>query len=260
MLKKVLLATMFVSCFNNEMLSVPVRIEFFQSLPGVSFLFRKDVEVSEKVIKSAAAVALVAALYKTGSYWMSRESNTVKIEKVNCLLNQVHPYFKFHTLQDVQEFLIQFKELTQPVACSNKEISNRYNTWLKPWNWSKDMKQAHGHIQILGILFGYQDIICACDELVDENVVVKHIKKRSKGAERFPLCSFVSQVKADLQVLYSSADSCQACGFELLITPVLENILDTVLESDEYVGELRLKEIEEIQRRAAQAAVQAACR
>jgi len=211
----------------------------------------QDVNVSDVFLKSIAAVVIAMTVYKTTTYLSGREPNSVKINRVNKLWTQVSSNLKVSNVQELQMFLLPCKNLVNPILDSSKEMNARYASWVKPWNWTAEMKIACEKINHLATVFRYYNVICAWNSFGDDKELVKLVKKIQRGESRYPLCVMVNQLKIDIQLLHSSK---YHCGFELVVLDILEETLDTVLSSEDYTEELRLKTIEEYQRRAAQAA------
>lgn len=213
--------------------------------------YYRQIDVSDKVIKSIAAVTMALVAYKTGSYLHSRESNLSKMDRLQNLWQKLSPSMKFNTVYDMQQFLVQFHALRALVLSSYKEMNARYNSWIKPWNWSAAMQTSFQKAELLAILFDFRDIICAWNSLQSEQEVVQLVKKKLQGSYAYPLIKTASDLEHDIAVLKSLQLS---VGFEVVLKDLLEEVLEVILSSDDYLQERRAKNIEDLQRRQAQAA------
>lgn len=254
--KILLLAVLGCAGVQSSYSNVPMRVGLVDSTPWFYSSISTEVSVSDALIKSVAAVALTYTAYKTGSYLYNRESNGIKVSRLNKLWNSLTYDMHFSNLQDVQKFLRQTAPFVRPVLDSYAEMEARYNSWAKPWNWTSEMRVAYQKAKLLSVLFRYYDIIADWSQLSSsEQALVKCMKKRNKGSSRFPLLDTVAQLRFDLETLESSL---YKCGFESILSAVLDTCLDFVLSCDEYTEELRLQAVEELHARTARAAERAA--
>lgn len=188
--------------------------------------------------------AITAAIGGTISYWMYREPNSVKIERASNLWTSVKTdLFSVQNFQDLQEFFTKYDSLSKEVQHSYQEISARYS-FIKPWNWSGEMKDIYEKISFLSVVFNSKQIMFMTTN-PDEGQLLHQIRKYYADA-KYPLLKAVSCFEDDIKILSSSLYKTTASQ---LLIDLLSSALTQIKVSSEYVKELEIqKEFEQLER------------
>jgi hypothetical protein len=213
------------------------------------------------VIATTATVAVIAM------YWAIREPNNVKIARVQGLMQAYkttmhEPLSKINSVGDIQAYvgnLLEFKKKNQQffdlVEFSYQEMQARYDSWLKPWNWSQAMKMACEQIQelyqtvrLVKIMGVYSSCIPMLTESTDDETVEKMIHMLCLGKSLYPAIYCVSLIKSDLNFLQNHIFQNH---IDVILSNLLETLLARILVCPMYINELRRKEEMEIEHRKA---------
>lgn len=207
----------------------------------------------------AATAAVVAGI---GVYCAVRESNQAKIVREQVLLQTYKMTMQedlshLATWQDMQTYIglshvfqKKHQDFFNCVARSYAEIYARYNCWVKPWNWTKEMKKAFEEIESLyniikavEIMAFYASSMPIVINSVDSTQFELHIHALCLGESKYPASYCVDRIKSDLQFLQTKSFN---ITFDVLLINFLEKFLVQILACPMYINELRLKEEIEI--------------
>lgn len=223
----------------------------------------------ENTAQTLALVAGATAVVGTTVYWSMRESNDEKIERVHDWMtyysgNLHHDLAKITNMNDMQEFANQSLKFKKEIAVfckgvhqSYAEMNARYNSWVKPWNWSSKMKTAYRHIKelhtvvcMIEIMFQFQPFMTLLDQEFDEAMMVKKAHSVCHGASSYPMIYCVHAIHNSLYFLQKNylKVSC-----DIVLIEFLEKILDLIVNSTQYIEERRIQEEMAIKEREARA-------
>lgn len=216
---------------------------------------------------ATAAVASVAI--GTGVYWSVREPNDVKMARVDELLkyyssNLHYALINIKTLDDMRNFVGQsnrFKKETEVfiemVNRSYAEMSARYNSWVKPWNWNVKMKAAFEKIQdlrktmrMVEMMITYYPFMVMYSYPFDEKILVQRVQMICLGKSAYPMCSCATSIQQDLLFLKTHHFKVWS---EVVLIDMLEQLLSLILSSSTYIEEKRIQEEMAIKARQAEA-------
>lgn len=201
--------------------------------------------------------AISGTVLGTTAYWAFRESNEAKIQRVHRLYyfytgNLHEQLASITTLQDMIYFLshsIKFKKevlvFSDFVHQLYREMSARYTSWLKPWNWSQEMKreyerikELHNVLQLIDIMICYQPFILDWRNSFDEAAVIKQAQILCRGTTVYPLCTCVDMIKKDLAFLKATNFKISC---DVVLIEMLEHVLNFMVCTQAYVAEQQMR-------------------
>lgn len=226
----------------------------------------QDKDVDMLVVAGATAVAVGTAVYVA-----RRETNEAKINrayklidmygvKVQSQLSQLMSsadvrYFLSQSLRSKKEILSMYEAIAQLY----REIDNRYNCWVTPWNWTRNMKQAFDAIKklyqealILKMMIDHAPLLQV--DHGDEQALVKAARVFSAGT-LYPVIYTVMQLQADMRTLRSLTFYIPC---EYAYVDSLDNVVHALKCSEAYLQDLREQAKHEEQQRLIHAAQQQA--
>ncbi len=135
---------------------------------GISYVHNQ--EISDKVFFYGLGTCAVVA---TAVYWgYFRESNSSIIAKIHRYVHQLD-----RDMQAVGTDISELAKIASITLWEQEEIFKlratmdaRYS-WIKPWNWSEDMKRAYEQIRVVSVLYGYTPLLKKGQELVADDVL-----------------------------------------------------------------------------------------
>jgi len=167
MQRKHFLLVALVMGFMHDSQAVDVDTEVRTDFCGVRFsVFRND-QIKGEVIAAAVGFILAAKVAYDVSWhstYDARISEHYQGLKQCICDNDLQALGENVLLKDVtDEKLLNFstQELREDVLFLETSISNSYDSWLCPWNWTPSQKTAHQHIQIVSIFTLYADLLRA---------------------------------------------------------------------------------------------------
>lgn len=87
-------------------------------------------------------------------YFYNRECNADRIEQVNRLWNKLgNSILKAEKTDELIKYFVDHKDYYFAVMHSHSGINDRYNSYLKPWDWTADMHNAYEKISFLYTIF-----------------------------------------------------------------------------------------------------------
>ena len=225
------------------------------------------------------AIAATAVAVGTGLYWSMRESNDVKIARVD-ELNMSYAremrarLSEIATLQDVQVFTLRVPEFEREVhrfdsrvQSSYAEISNRYHAWLTPWNntdsmqrayqticdlrqqWSIDLRLVHDKIHdmsermtALHIITYFTPVMASWNYSTEEKDAVKMARKICQGNSLYPMHDSIQKLHNALAVLYKTR---QYVPCDPILIDKMEQLNVELLSSAAYIDETRVRKEEQ---------------
>jgi hypothetical protein len=224
---------------------------------------------SDDTGKTLALVAGASVVAGTGIYWAVRESNAVKMERAEKWLKYYASGLHYELVQiisfeDMQKFAkkpIRFKKEIQifcdEVDRSYAEMDARYGSWIKPWNWTAEMKYTHARItelyqtmHLIKMIFKYQPLMISWNDDLDEATIVKNVQTVCQGTSSYPLCACAQMMKDDLAFLRKTHFKI-SCDITLI--DMLERLLEFILGTQTYIEEKRIQDQAKIQERQARA-------
>ncbi len=256
-----------------------------------------QVQLVQSKNDAGVIVAVVAAGVGagTGLYLAGRESNTVKMQRVAGLQQEhielIVPLLEYiKSCEDVYGFVAKESEFQRDLDCfagriksSCDEMRARYDSYVKPWNWTATMRAACEKIHDLNRRFAldcrlvrekiremherkkrldaiahsvklvdyYTRLMSEWDERSDEIGLVRFVRSMCKGSSTYPMCACASRLQQHLSDLTATRDA-------VLCDPVMikkmERLLDAIFVSQVYVEERRMKDEQEQRERIAREA------
>ncbi|MFA5998427.1 MAG: hypothetical protein WC747_00190 [Candidatus Babeliales bacterium] len=239
MQKKHFLLIAFVMGFMHDIRAVNFGYGTDFNAGGVQFsIFRND-QIKGEVI--AAVVGLILAT-----------KVAYDVSWHNVYDAQVCEYYqglKKHTSDDfindvTDEKLLNFStEATREDVLSLEEsISNSYNSWLCPWNWTASQKIAYQHIQIVSIFTLYAELLRAGNKLSDQDIL-QHCRNTFVFTTMYPYVACHSKIQKHLNFIKSFADneeSAVICSMLRDMAIHLEKFKRMLQSQKEYVDELQI--------------------
>lgn len=208
--------------------------EFCQKTFGCS---GKD--VYKNTLKAVLITAITYGAYKTGQYLVNREPNVQQVKRALSLWAQMNVQLtRIVTLHDVQLFINNFQHLEQYVVKSYTELNNRYGSWVKPWNWTSDMKKAFEKMQLASILFKYQQIL-TINSGYNEAELLKIATGEYSVMTAYPVCAYVQNLQADMEIVQKFV-TMPSYKFASIVQRELNKVLRIIAASDTYITEKRL--------------------
>lgn len=210
----------------------------------------EESSVEKKIVLGcAAATALVTAVY-----WCNRDPNSVKVQQAynlwsgfESLLTQVR------NVKDIKNALDDFADRQGVVVHTYQSLNARYMSWLKPWNWTADMKLAYQKMVILKNLFEYKEIFDALSEgLLSEAAALNIARAKNSLSTSYSLVSYVSCLRTDLNHIIETFGAL-SCRWGHVVTDALQKSLDILAGSETYVQERRLRDEVMLKERLAKA-------
>lgn len=208
-------------------------------------------EAVNNAFKAVLITAMAYGAYKTGEYFVNRESNDSKVRRALGIWNQVSKDLNsISTLANLRNFLYKFDHLNELVMESYGELTGRYTSWVTPWNWTNDMKDAHEKMTFLYALFKYKEVLNMLE--YGESDLIKVAAATYSLQTAYPVCEYVTKLQADIAALKSiSRHSASKCLNIML--QELHMILKVFASSETYVQEHRMLQTAIAQERLASA-------
>lgn len=216
-------------------------------------LFSTSVYAKDALVTGALCLIPTA----TAAYWIIREPNSEKIKDVN---NIAQIYFQapcrqllsLTTLEDLQLYLEIHPSFRQDVtSLINYEqkpynaITARYDSWLKPWNWSQEMKAArdnmveiHKQIQLLSIFVRYTAIIKHGQQPITDSMLLRLINGLNQATSTYPMVDGLCEIQTTIKKLSTYVS--YHCAWTLV--ELLETLVQEIMCSARYIEERRLME------------------
>lgn len=202
------------------------------------------IELTPEQADFLCEVMMYATIAGTILYWVQREPNSVKINRVNDLWSATqNNLYNIQNDQELENFYTMHKHLDKDIRKLYNEITDRYKNKVTPWNWSNEMKNAYEKISFLHGIFNANHII-SMTENPDKNQVIKHMNIHYKDSP-YPLLAAVSNLKSTVSRLKES--TYQVSANQLLIN-LITPALDKILSSSEYKKECELQGIDNLLR------------
>ena len=220
-MKKIVLTVLFlISLFNNS--------------------FAKNSNAN--ILAGSACVGAGAVVF--AAYYNSREPINSVVQKVDNIWDTLClPIEQCCSIGDVSNFLVSYQPYEYQVQSLYKIMNNRYNSLLKPWNWSAQMREAFEKIAALHQLFQLKDLIFSTYSLRDEISVIVYFQSKYFNCQ-YPLIvahTYLYNAKKPLtHFLHIN-------GVKVALA-VVEDMQAIIKDSSAYVKECYLQKIEEEQK------------
>lgn len=213
-----------------------------------------------------------AIVVGTAVYVARRETNESKINRVHKLIDLYGVKIqgvlsKLMDNQDISNCIPLLSRSKKEIismydatAQLYQEMNNRYNSWVTPWNWTDDMKQAFEAIKklyqealILKMIIDHSPLLQV--DLADEEALVKAARVFCAGASCYPVVTTVARLQDDMQVIRSLKFYIPC---EYMYIEDLDNVVTALKSTDAYVQDRREQEKHWEQQRLVSAAAQQA--
>lgn len=204
------------------------------------YAFGVDGKTVADRVGTAVLVAFIAAgVYQTGKYILNRESNSSKVKRALSIWSQMNTELKqISSVQELQDFIYTFKDLESDVYNSYNSLSDRYGSWVKPWNWTADMQIAYTKMQLVSRIFRYKDILLMNHESNESELITIATGSCSMNTA-YPICAYVEKLNLDIKNLKSFVDSYKAAA---VVLEKISHALQVLVSSQTYVAERRALE------------------
>jgi hypothetical protein len=221
---------------------------------------------------TVVAVGATAMVVGTTVYLAYRESNASLIQRAYKLIDAYEGSVQRHliglaTSKDIAEFASKpaaFKKDMMLVYDQVEDIygrlGNRYCSWVTPWNWTPEMKQAykdikrfHQELKVIKMMFQYALFL---PESITEQTVVQTARMVSSGASAYPIIYCVDTLTADIAFI-RSLNFYLPCG--QIYIELLDKAKSILLASKAYADDRHEYQKHQDQIRAIQAAEAQAC-
>ncbi|MFA5998582.1 MAG: hypothetical protein WC747_01010 [Candidatus Babeliales bacterium] len=251
---------------------------------GLAFVGTENVQAqnniqernNENTVIAAMAVTVVAV--GTGVYWAKRESNDVKIARVEALsrdrAKEIHTLLsEIATLQDVQVFMLRVPEFEREVnrfdnrvQSSYLEIRNRYDSYVTPWNntlsmqhayqticdlrsqWAADVRLVHDkmydmaeRMTALQVIAYFTPVMASWNFSTEEKDITKLARKICQGNSLYPMHDSIQKLQNALTVLYKTR---QHVSCDPMLIDKMEQLSVELLSSVAYIDETRIRKEE----------------
>lgn len=122
-------------------------------------------------------------------------------------------------------------------------VSNSYNCWLKPWNWTASQKQSFEKLQIIEILTLYSDLVAKKDTIMGADLV-KAFRCKYTGSSTYPLIFAYEMINNHIQFICNMHNHTLN---QLLLSAIepLKNFKILLRQENEYQEEVFTKETNE---------------
>lgn len=238
---------------------------------GIPVLARGNRDNTAKIV---GTIGVAAVTVGTVVYLSYRESNSAKIERatklvyenkyrVQKILNQLQNFKDLYTLTaQPRSFKKEIIMLHDSLGALYDELQSRYSSWVTPWNWTKEMKEArdlaynfYQQVKLLRIMLKYapclQSSVNSDSLILQEDLLIHAVRVMSDGTSAYPLVETVNQLNDDIRFIQNLTVyvSC-----EQLCSETLGMIRIGLIASKEYDRERQAYENYLQQQRLAQAA------
>gem|GEM_PF-1333075 len=227
---------------------------------------------SEETPNPLVVAGATAIVVGTAVYMARRETNESKINRVHKLIDLYGVRIQGQLSQlmnndDIRYFIAQSSASKKEIismynatAQLHKEMNNRYNSWVTPWNWTADMKQAFEAIKklyqealILKMMIDHAPLLQV--DLGNDEALVKAARVFCAGISCYPVVHTIVRLQDDMQTL-RSLKFYVPC--EYMYIESLDSVVTALKSTDAYVQDRREQEKHWEQQRLASAAAQQA--
>ncbi|MCX5924137.1 MAG: hypothetical protein NTZ68_01810 [Candidatus Dependentiae bacterium] len=227
---------------------------------------------------AVVAIAVTVVAVGTGIYLFNRESNDVKIARVEALsrdrAKEIHALLSdIATLQDVQVFMLRVPEFEREinrfdnrVQSSYLEISARYDSYVTPWNntvsmqrayqticdlrqqWATDVRLVHNKMHdmaqrmtALQIIAYFTPIMASWNFSTEEKDITKLARKICQGNSLYPMHDSIQKLQNALTIIYKTR---QQVPCDPMLIDKMEQFSAELLSSAAYIDETRVRKEE----------------
>lgn len=182
----------------------------------------------------AIGVTAVTASAFTACWMYDREANSSLVDKVDRFWRHTTENIAKTRPEDFSRMILVFKEFDIFVFDLHKKMNSRYASWMTPWNWHYNMRQAHLRITLLEILFRYLDTLASWHNTISDAAVLQLAEKM--GYNSGAVINFVDQLNADILKIDKLSKELH-CNFATILKNHLVAIKDMTKRSNAYAQE-----------------------
>jgi hypothetical protein len=212
------------------------------------YYYRSDFD--RKVDRFLLYTAGGCAALIVGTYLCCRESNGSIIARVHNFYAPVCHLASFN-LDSVDSFV----ENVESTACTrdaifrlNQCMSNRYASWVKPWDWSSCMQRAYEEIRTVSLFYGYIPLLQKTESLQGEDVLL-FARETFAGLTVYPCIMCLNNLWESMEYARQNRKK-----FDSRLLPLLDQMLPSLVKAynllrseKEFLEEVRAKKTHDLQ-------------
>lgn len=140
---------------------------------------------------------------------------------------------------DDRENIFQLKQL----------LANRYGSWVKPWDWTVQMKKAYDRMTIVAALYGYLPLIQNSPSLMGQDVLY-FARETFVGLTKYPCIMCLYNLEHDIVYLKKISGSVNESILSAIkqVIPVLEKAKNLLRAEKELLDEMKIKHTHDLQK------------
>ncbi|MCX5924208.1 MAG: hypothetical protein NTZ68_02195 [Candidatus Dependentiae bacterium] len=249
MQRKHFLLVALVMCFVRDAQALNVGTGVVTDIYGVQVGLTRNDQVEFKVIAAIAGLILATKVAYDVS-WHSTYDTRIS-EHYQGLKKQIYDN-NVKNVNDAALLNFSSQGLREDVLYLETSISNSYDSWLCPWNWTPSQKTAHQHIAIVSIFTLYADLLRAGNQLSDQDIL-QYCRNMFVFTTMYPYVACHSKIQSHLAFIKSFADSQEdeiVCSMLQDMATQLEKFKRRLQGQKEYVDELQIMRTHALQQQA----------
>lgn len=211
-----------------------------------------DASTTPSVVASMAAAAVGVG---TATYLYNRESNQSKIDKAHKAIelyekSSCPQLLACKTLTDMQQFLQKYPNFKQKatavinaVELAFKDMTARYGSYVKPWNWTEPMKKAYHDVRSIPFNLvrefkHYSAVIAYGKKPMNDATLLKLIVSMGLSSSAYLMMMGFKEIQSSIKVLRLYIND-QGLYFDsaLVLAELLEYMAQEIIVSDRYMKE-----------------------
>lgn len=140
---------------------------------------------------------------------------------------------------DDRENIFQLKQL----------LANRYGSWVKPWDWTVQMKKAYDRMTIVAALYGYLPLVQNQSFLTGQDVLY-FARETFVGLTKYPCIMCLYNLEHDIVYLKNISETVNESilGVIKQVIPVLEKAKNLLRAEKELLDEMKIKHTHDLQK------------
>lgn len=139
---------------------------------------------------------------------------------------------------DDRENIFQLKQL----------LANRYGSWVKPWDWTAQMKKAYDRMIIVAALYGYLPLVQNQSFLTGQDVLY-FARETFVGLTKYPCIMCLYSLEHDILYLKNISETVNESTLSAIkqVIPVLEKAKNLLRAEKELIDEMKIKHTHDLQ-------------
>ena len=239
MQKKYFLLAALVACFVSDAQAPDVSYGVGTNVAGIQLSFFRNGQIKGEVIAAAVGLIFASKIAYDLSWHNAYEVQTSKYYQD--LKKHIHVNDIKH-VDDATFLNFSTQATREDVLFLETSISNSYDSWLCPWNWTESQKNAYQHIQVVSILTLYADLLRAGNQL-NEQIMAQYCRDTFVFTTMYPYVTCHIKINNHLDFIKSFVSSHEDEKLRVMLQDMaihLERFNRILQGQKEYIDELQI--------------------